>query len=669
MTFKNIPIDALQGIGPKKTALYNKMGIHTTEDLLKYYPVTYQDMRFSKKIADVQDEEIALIKGKVILIASDNRTGRKKQVLRLLVDDNTAKVEVVFFNGFYLKKTIEKSREYYFYGKVTVNRGKKQMIHPQMIREDEFKKEILPVYHTVPGISQKEIRKHVRELLKEDIEEFLPKELVEKNNLCPMDFEISNLHFPKDREHLKAAKYRRIYEDLFVMQLGLAMMRREKTNGIAIKGDCDDFEKAFPFQLTKPQKKVVDEILKDMQSSKPMNRLLQGDVGSGKTAVASIAMYNAAICNYQAAFMAPTEILAKQHFDNLKGQFEKFGIKTALLTGSMKAKEKREALELIKSGEVQIVIGTHALIQQDVLFKNLGLVITDEQHRFGVNQRITLGSKGQNPHILVMTATPIPRTLAVILYGDLDISVIDTLPAGRKAIKTVKRDLQDRIRLYEELTEEIKTGSQVYVVAPLIEESEAMEGVKSTSELYEELTKLYKPHNISVGMVHGNMKQEEKDDVMNAFGEGKIDVLVATVVIEVGINVPNATVMVVENAERFGLAQLHQLRGRVGRGNKQSYCYLVSDSKGDIAKKRMEIMCSSTDGFYISEKDLQLRGPGEVFGTRQHGIPDVSIINAVKHIDILEKAKSDAAIYKENFTDSLMKQVEAMYGENITINL
>ena len=380
-------------------------------------------------------------------------------------------------------------------------------------------------------------------------------------------------------------------------------------------------------------------------------------------------MYKASINGYQSAFMAPTEILAKQHYNSLKGQFEKFGIKVGLLTGSMKAAEKKKVLKSISDGEYQIVIGTHALIQDKVLFNNLGLVITDEQHRFGVNQRFVLSNKGVRPHVLVMTATPIPRTLAVILYGDLKMSIIDTLPQGRKEIQTVSVNPKERNNMYESILKEVKNGSQVYVVAPLIEDSENLEDVKSVESLKAELTNLYMPYGVSVEAVHGAMKQDEKDNLMSRFYEGEIDVLVATVVIEVGINVPNATVMVIENAERFGLAQLHQLRGRVGRGEKQSYCYLVNNSKGDVAKKRVKIMCESTDGFYISEEDLKLRGPGEVFGTRQHGIPDINLINAVKHYDILEKAREDAKTYKDFENEYLKFKIQNMYGGNLNMQL
>lgn len=673
MILSNMPINKLKGIGPKKQSLYNKIGIYTAEDLLNYYPVTYQDMRNVSEITSLKAGETSLIKGKVLLVISDsNNAGNrryKKSVLRLLIGDNTGKLEVVFFNTPYLMNTLHVNDKIYLFGKVELNNDKLQMKQPEIYHHMDFKSGILPIYSTPKGISQKEVRKHIKELLEYDIEDFLPKEILESRNICPLDYKLRNIHFPIDNNHYKVAKYRQIYEDLFVMQLGLEMMKTKNHNGIPMNGSCDKFIDSFDFKLTKAQASATCEILNDMNKDEPMNRLLQGDVGSGKTAVAAIAMYKAVVSGYQAAFMAPTEILAKQHFDSLKKQFEKFNISVGILTGSMKAKEKREALMSIENGQYDVVIGTHALIQQGVLFNKLGLVITDEQHRFGVNQRFKLGDKGEYPHVLVMTATPIPRTLAVILYGDLNMSVIDTLPAGRKPIETKSIESDKRLALYDHLIKEIKDGSQAYVVAPLIEDSESLENIRSVESLYKELSDFYRPFGIRIKTLHGAMKQKEKDDIMKEFNDGHIDMLIATVVIEVGINVPNATIMVIENSERFGLAQLHQLRGRVGRGKKQSYCYLINNSKGDVAKKRTQIMCQSTDGFYISEKDLNLRGPGEVFGTRQHGIPDINLINAVKHMDILNRAKKDAEKYADLIDNKLMKKVEKLYGENLSIQL
>ncbi|MEE1037740.1 MAG: ATP-dependent DNA helicase RecG [Eubacterium sp.] len=662
-------IDTLKGIGPKKKALYNKIGIQTLENLLHYYPVAYQDRRFPRPISSLVEDESVLVRARISSVAS-NLPGRgKKQVLRLVVEDDTGKIDVVFFNAFYLKQSLKKGQEYCFYGRTQKNGNKLQMIQPEFESADKHISEIIPVYSTLKGLSQNELRKNIKSLLEEPLQEYMPQNILEERRLCPLGFKVKNLHFPTSRDHLKIAKYRQVYENLFVMQLGMEMMHKDRSEGIVMKESHLPYVQNLPFKLTNAQSKVIDDITCDMESGKAMNRLLQGDVGSGKTAVAAAALFKAAKSGYQSALMAPTEILAKQHFDSLKPMFDSFGIKTALLTGSMKAKEKRESLEAVSTGHVQIVIGTHALIQEGVTYENLGLVITDEQHRFGVNQRIDFSKKGWNPHILVMTATPIPRTLAVILYGDLDISIIDELPAGRKEIITKSASEKQRDSLYQFVIQEVKNGRQAYIVAPLIEESEAMEGVASVEILGQQLNEMFRKYGIKTEILHGNMKEAEKDDKMHRFKENESDVLVATVVIEVGINVPNATVMVVESAERFGLSQLHQLRGRVGRGEYQSYCFLINNSKGDIAKKRMEIMCQSTDGFFISEKDLELRGPGEMFGTRQHGIPDESVISAVKHMDILELAKKDAKNYVNNISDDLKYKVEHMFGKNITFNL
>lgn len=665
----NDSIASLPGVGPKKTLLFEKMGIKTIEDLLNYYPIAYQDRRVPKPIDQALENENILIRGRVISVAGNLPGKGRRQVLRLTVDDNTGKMEVVFFNAFYLKKSIKKDGEYCFYGHVTKNGSRLQMVQPEFVEAEKHIPKILPVYSCVRGISQNEMRKHISALTEMELPEFLPDQLVEERRLCPVSYMTKNIHFPEDRGHLKVARYRRVYEDLFLLQLGMEMMRGKESQGIVMEADYQPFISQFPFEFTQAQKKAVSDIMENMESGKAMNRLLQGDVGSGKTAVAATALYKACKSGYQAAFMAPTEILAKQHFDGLKDNFKRAGLKTVLLSGGLKAKEKRETLELIKSGEANIVIGTHALIQKGVEYKNLGLVVTDEQHRFGVNQRVLLSEKGQNPHILVMTATPIPRTLAVILYGDLDVSVIDQLPAGRKEIVTKEISVKQRKGLYEEILLQIKDGRQAYVVAPLIEDSEILDNVVSVESLYEELLEMFYDEDIKIDMIHGAMKQEEKDEKMLKFKDRETDILVATVVIEVGINVPNATVMVIENSERFGLSQLHQLRGRVGRGEHQSYCYLINKSKGDIAKKRMEIMCQSTDGFYISEKDMELRGPGEVFGTRQHGIPDDKLLSAVKHMDILEIAKKDAKNYVNSCNDDLQYRVEKMFGEHLMFNL
>ena len=469
-----------------------------------------------------------------------------------------------------------------------------------------------------------------------------------------------------------------IFEELLTLQTGLFYIKngsRGNANAVAASKavSVKPFENSFQFELTDSQKKVFAQIEKDMEQEKNMNRLVQGDVGSGKTAVAEMAMFKAVKSGFQAAMMAPTELLAKQHFASLKRDFEPFGVKVGLLSGSLSAKERKAVLESLKSGETDILVGTHALIQSDVRFANLGLVITDEQHRFGVNQRELLSAKGRNPDILVMTATPIPRTLAVILYGDMDISVIDGMPRGRKPIKTFARKESARGKVYDFVHEQVKQGRQAYVVAPLIEESEKL-SCRSAEEVFEELRAKYP--DIRIGFVHGLMKQNEKDAAMEKFAAGETDILVSTVVIEVGIDVANASVMVIENSERFGLAQLHQLRGRVGRGSTQSYCILISDSESRAAKKRNEIMCQTTDGFVIAEEDLKLRGPGELFGTRQHGLPELNISDLVRNAEILETTKNIAVELIERDPElsspensGLKERVRKMFGDKIQLRL
>lgn len=663
-----VSIDSLKGVGPKKKLAYEKMGIKTTEDLINYFPDSYIDYRNPQRLGQIGESEKVFTSGTVILLKPMSRRGYKRS-LRVLIADGSDRLEVIFFNSSYLQKIIRTGRKYYFYGKVTEYNGRLNMVNPTIIEEDSVRKEIVPVYRTVKGISQSEMRKNIDILISQmSAEEYLPEDVVQRNGLCPPQFMLRNIHFPQNRECFKIAMYRKIYEELFIMQLGMEAMKRPQDGGIVMKGSVKGYIDILPFELTDAQKKVLKDIEKDMESGRSMNRLVQGDVGSGKTAVAAAAMYKAVKSGYQAVMMAPTEILAKQHFASLKRLFGASGIKTCILTGGMKTSERKKVLKDIGEGKADVIIGTHALIQDDVVYDKLGLVITDEQHRFGVNQRIKLGEKGMSPHILVMTATPIPRTLAVILYGELSMSVIDALPGGRK--KIITREIREDMRteMYLSLKEEFSNGRQTYAVTPLIEESESLENVRSTETLYEELKKLY-GDTVSMAVVHGAMKQAEKDSIMERFSNGEISLLIATSVIEVGIDVPNSTVMVIENAERFGLAQLHQLRGRVGRGTHQSYCYLVNRGTGDVAKKRMEIMCESSDGFYISEKDLELRGPGEIFGVRQHGLPDECIVDAIKHVDILESAQRDAAEFSGKVGTKVYEKMINMFDGNMSIGL
>ena len=674
-------VSVIKGVGSKKAELLNNMRVWTLDDLLHLFPRKYEDRRAVSYIMEAPFDRDVLISGKVVAKQLKGSPYNKKTPLRVLVEDNSANLEVLFFNGKYLANYFNVGSEYTFYGKITLNNGRRQMAHPEFHKkgDKEDVRGIFPVYPLTDGMTQATLRKLVKDVipLAEESKEWLPSEVVSKYNLCSPSYAIKNIHFPMDERQVKEARYRMVFEELLILQTGLFYIKRGRNlegEGIVI-GDVpmDEFTDRLPFELTAGQKRVWDEIQKDLESDKGMNRLVQGDVGSGKTIVAELAMYKTIKNGFQAVMMAPTELLAKQHFASLKRDFEPLGVNVDLLCSSLKSKEKQEVLERLESGKTNILVGTHAIIQPNVKFNSLGLVITDEQHRFGVNQRTLLAEKGENPNILVMTATPIPRTLAVILYGDLDISIIDTMPVGRKPIKTFLRKEDSRHDIYEFVKKEIAAGRQAYVVAPLIEESESLD-CHSAEELYEELSIKYT--ELKVGLVHGAMKQEEKDSVMEAFAAGNTDILVSTVVIEVGIDVSNATIMVIENCERFGLAQLHQLRGRVGRGRHQSYCILVSGKDSKIADKRNDIMVSTNDGFVIAEEDLKLRGPGEIFGTRQHGLPELNISDLVRHVNILEDVKEVAAdiIAKDPSLSTeenlvLRAKVKKMFGENIQLNL
>lgn len=508
----------------------------------------------------------------------------------------------------------------------------------------------MPVYPLSYGITNKDIMNTVRMVFESKdikIPEYMPEYILKKYRLCGIEYAIKNIHFPKDKESLKIALYRLIFEELLVLQLGLFMYKGGSSNekGILFKREqrLDEVLESLPFSLTRAQNRALNEIIDDMCSEKVMNRLVQGDVGSGKTVVALLALAECVFNGYQGALMAPTEILAQQHYESFTETFEDIGIKVELLTGSVTKKQKEGILQRAKDGDIDILIGTHALIEDNVEFKNIGLVITDEQHRFGVRQRGKLSSKGESPDILVMTATPIPRTLALILYGDLDISIIDELPPGRQPIETIAVEKKKRDKVYNSLVRrEVDKGRQVYIVCPLVEESETLD-ITSATETAEEIKRDFFP-DLRVGLLHGKMKPSEKDAVMTSFKNHELDILVSTTVIEVGVNVPNSTLMIIENAERFGLAQLHQLRGRVGRGKHQSYCVLIYGSNSEVCRKRMSIMEETNDGFKISEKDLEIRGPGEFFGTMQHGVPELKVANLFKHMKILKTVQQEARI-------------------------
>ncbi len=653
----NDSVTEIKGIGAKKAQTLNNLGIFTVNDLIEHFPRDYEDRSQVKDIADLTENEENTFFALVSAVP-ENVHIRKMTVTKVKLSDSTGSVNAVWYNQPFIKNALKKDEEYIFTGIYKKSGYRREVSSPEFEKAGTDKEilgggRIVPVYPLTSGISQKVLRSLIKTTLdavKTQLPEFLPLDMRKKYMLCERNFAISNIHFPENDESFFIARKRLVFEELFVLQTALFILKgtAKRNDGIVFKtkGISEESEKAFGFGFTKAQKKVIAEICSDVSKGIPMNRLIQGDVGSGKTAVAMTAALMAVKNGYQAALMAPTEVLASQHYESFKEFFDKFGIKVCLLKGSLKKKEKEAVKELISTGEADVIVGTHAIIQEDVEFKKLGLVITDEQHRFGVKQRNVLSEKGINAHVMVMTATPIPRTLALILYGDLDVSVIDELPPGRQHIDTFAVNSSYHQRAYGFIRKEVENGRQAYMVCPMIEENDAIEA-KSVMQMIDEVSQTdFK--GLSVAVLHGKMKADEKERIMKDFAENKIQILISTTVIEVGINVPNATIMLIENAERFGLSQLHQLRGRVGRGKYQSYCILVTDSKSEVTKERMKVMKKTNDGFEISETDLKLRGPGEFFGTRQHGVPQLKIANLYKDADILSQAQAAAKELNRN---------------------
>ncbi len=641
-------IRLLKGIGDAKAKQLLRLGVFTVWDLLTYFPVRFEDRSKVTKIFDLQHDSMALVNGIVVTPVSEHYVRKGLTYYKVQIRDDTGIATCIFFNNKYLKNYLKKGFEYSFYGKININRNTREILSPEFepSSQSQCTKCIVPIYPLTSGITQKFLRKTVADAYRsfhKYFREVIPSDILKEHSLCSIEFALKNIHFPKDAEALEIAKKRLIFEEFFILQTALRKMKSgtKKVSGPSFKNnDITKFLSTLPFSLTDAQKKVTEDIIGDLSSGTVMNRLVQGDVGSGKTVIAAISMYLCAKNGYQAAMMAPTEVLARQHYNDLSPILEGLGIKCELLTGSTTAKNKREIYESLESGETNAVFGTHALITDKVKFSSLALAITDEQHRFGVRQRMMLSEKGKAVHTLVMTATPIPRTLALIVYGDMDISVIDELPPGRQRIDTYCVGENMRERIYAFIRKEIAKGNRAYIVCPAVEESE-IEGLKSVEEHYSALSKNIFP-DISMGIVHGKMKARDKETAMNDFISGKSKILVSTTVIEVGVNVPEATLMVIENAERFGLSQLHQLRGRVGRGKEKSFCVLFCASSSDETKERMKIMTQSNDGFKISETDLKLRGPGDFFGTRQHGELSFKIADLANDFSVLKASGVEA---------------------------
>lgn len=635
----NSNIQYIKGVGEKKAGLFNKLGIFCVRDLIEYYPRAYEDRSVKKTVDQCESGETACIEAAMVTPVKEHYVRKGMTLYKCDFSDGKTVIHVTIFNNKYLAAALKLYENYILFGSVERTLTSAKMSSPE-IEKAENSKVIRPIYSATGKLNSKAIEKVVKTALEntDKIVETLPAKIRLKYKLVSLDFAVRQIHCPANKENLEKARRRLIFEELLTLQLGLLKLksrRRVKTQAVIQKDFSNEFYKLLPFSPTGAQKRAIKECCADMASGYPMNRLLQGDVGSGKTAVAAGIIYTAVKNGWQCALMAPTEILAQQHFQTLCSMLENTGIRIQLLTGSTPKSEKRIIKEALIDGETDLIIGTHALIQNDVEFSNLGLVITDEQHRFGVNQRANLAMKGSEVHTLVMSATPIPRTLALMIYGDLDISVLDELPPGRQTIRTDVVDSRYHKRIYAFIKKQIESGNQAYIVCPLVDESET-ENMVSAEEYAEELSK-NDFRGINIGLLHGKMKPAQKDNVMNAFAAGDIKLLVATTVIEVGVDVPSATVMVIENAERFGLSQLHQLRGRVGRGKEQSYCILVSDSKSETARQRLKTMKDYSDGFKIADVDLKLRGPGDFFGNRQHGLPKLKIADMLEDIEVLKE--------------------------------
>lgn len=673
------PVRYLKGVGPKTAERFEKLGILTLSDLLCHYPRRYLDFSKPYSIAEAPADTECVVKAEVFAKPGGRILPGGRRMERITAGDDVSSLEITWFNNPYAAQKLELGQEYYFQGIVTGGMLRRQMVNPQVRTDAQVKSSPFEaVYPQTEGLTSSAIAKCVRQLLPhaELLPDPLPPEMLKKYRLLSKADAVRAIHCPATEEEAFAARRRLIYEELLVLQLGIGRMKNHgaaSTGAPMKKADASPFWESLPFSPTGAQRRAVEEILTDMSGETSMNRLLQGDVGSGKTLVAAAAIWACIRAGYQAALLAPTEILASQHAENLNRLLSPFGMRVALLTGGMKAAARRTTLAAIRDDEADLIVGTHAILSEGVEFARLGLAVVDEQHRFGVRQRGLLAEKAANSHLLVMSATPIPRTLGLLMYGDLDISILDELPPGRKPVKTRCITGKKRADLYGFLDREIDSGRQVYIVCPAIEDAGGS-GLNAVKSYYEDIAKAYLPDR-RVGLIHGKLKPKEKAEVMDDFKSGRLDALVSTTVIEVGVDVPNATVMVIENAERYGLSALHQLRGRVGRGAAESWCFLVSDNASESVQKRLKFLCSTSDGFAVAQYDLETRGPGDFFGSRQHGLPTLQIADLMNDTRTLHAAQSEAAallaedpLLKRPEHALLARQVEQMFDKAGAMN-
>ena len=673
------PVRYLKGVGPKTAERFEKLGILTLSDLLCHYPRRYLDFSKPYSIAEAPADTECVVKAEVFAKPGGRILPGGRRMERITAGDDVSSLEITWFNNPYAAQKLELGQEYYFQGIVTGGMLRRQMVNPQVRTDAQVKSSPFEaVYPQTEGLTSSAIAKCVRQLLPhaELLPDPLPPEMLKKYRLLSKADAVRAIHCPATEEEAFAARRRLIYEELLVLQLGIGRMKNHgaaSTGAPMKKADASPFWESLPFSPTGAQRRAVEEILTDMSGETSMNRLLQGDVGSGKTLVAAAAIWACIRAGYQAALLAPTEILASQHAENLNRLLSPFGMRGALLTGGMKAAARRTTLAAIRDDEADLIVGTHAILSEGVEFARLGLAVVDEQHRFGVRQRGLLAEKAANPHLLVMSATPIPRTLGLLMYGDLDISILDELPPGRKPVKTRCITGKKRADLYGFLDREIDSGRQVYIVCPAIEDAGGS-GLNAVKSYYEDIAKAYLPDR-RVGLMHGKLKPKEKAEVMDDFKSGRLDALVSTTVIEVGVDVPNATVMVIENAERYGLSALHQLRGRVGRGAAESWCFLVSDNASESVQKRLKFLCSTSDGFAVAQYDLETRGPGDFFGSRQHGLPTLQIADLMNDTRTLHAAQSEAVallaedpLLERPEHALLARQVEQMFDKAGTMN-